>query len=654
MKKLFLFLFAAVLSIGTAMAQNTEVFLEGATVSLESGSLLIQAQWGERLVTISLWQENTQGTGNYAQADVTGMMMNPYAELSAVNDECTYQESGTTFSFSGLMTDGTTTYDCWIQGSTDSGEGSGEGSGENYVEDEALYASMTIGKSMMSEYVEWSATYSDDDWSIELYTDGAYEGFGELTVFGYYTPASGEGFDVTGTGNLYFDDATNKLLFQTNELVSADGNTKLYINLYASELTLMASNIFEPTESWAGATYTNIVLNDPDWAWWLDLHVNNYTGAGDYYDLIESTLCDEIPVTGSVSVFLEDGLHTIEASLETQDAAMTIAVLFFEVTPAVYDITANATVAVGEYPLEFTCTWTDSESTEHSVKVEVLDVVFDQAVAANLIWDGGIWAGGDNAEATVKMTKSGSNVTVEGQFVSFGTGNTYNVNLTGALPAGVRETITLVDGEDYSALLAQYAGQKVNVVVERTLGTDGLYTLTVPFDMPASELGTAYQISSVVENIEGDEIQVMCTKATTIKAGQPYIIEAYKGFSSFGIENVLIQNVTGSTVTAKGNNTTVTMHGVINTTGETTDGLWWIGESGYLYNDDVDMLGLRTYFTITTPSGMPPRVRVVTGENTTTDIENIQTSVQILKAIEDGQLIIIREGVKYNIQGQKL
>lgn len=653
MKKLFLFLFAAVLLIGTAMAQNTEVFLEGATVSLESGSLLIQAQWGERLVTISLWQENTQGTGIYAQADVTGTMMSPYAELSAVNDECVYQESGTTFSFSGLMTDGATTYNCWIQGSTGSGESSGEGSGENYIEDEALYASMTIGKSMMSEYVEWSATYNDD-WSIELYTDGAYEGFGELTVFGYYTPASGEGFDVTGTGNLYFDDATNKLLFQTNELVSADGNTKLYINLYASELNLMASNIFEPTESWAGATYTNLVLNDPDWAWWLDLHVNNYIGAGDYHDLIESTLCDEIPVTGSVSVFLEDGLHTIEASLETQDAAMTIAVLFLEVKPAVYDITANATVAVGEYPLEFTCTWTDSESTEHSAKVEVLDIVFDQAVDANLIWDGGIWAGGDNAEATVTMTKSGSNVTVEGQFVSFGTGNTYNVNLTGALPAGVRETITLVDGEDYSALLAQYAGQNVNVVVERTLGTDGLYTLTVPFDMSASELGTAYQISSVVENIEGDEIQVMCAKATTIKAGQPYIIEAYKGFRSFGIENVLIQNVTGSTVTAKGNNTTVTMHGVINTTGETTDGLWWIGESGYLYNDDVDMLGLRTYFTITTPSGMPPRVRVVTGENTTTDIENIQTSVQILKAIEDGQLIIIREGVKYNIQGQKL
>lgn len=692
MRKIFLFLFAAVLSIGTAMAETYTVECEGVTVSTQGTdpyqSIVLTGSWDpdgpenepadplendNKAVTVYLYQGGgTQGFGEYAAAE-WGPVVIGAVTVNEGGSVGQYTDNGDgSFTFEGTVTKGDDTYNLHLTGSTESGSGDGEG--ENYVEKEGQYAEMTIGKGMMDEYVTWSAIYFSEDWSIELYSDGPYAGFDELmTVYGYYTPAEGDGFDITGTGTLYFDDVTNKLLFQTDELVSYDGSTKLYINLYASYLTLMASNTFEPSDSWAGATYTNLYLSDPDWAWWLDLHVENYTGAGDYFVSDElCTLNDEISVSGSVSVFSEDGLHTVEASLETTDAAMTIGVLFFEVKPAVYNITANATVAVGEYPLEFTCTWTDTETSEdHSVKVEVMDVVFDSPVAANIVWDGGIPMGGDYAEGTVTMTKSGNNVTVEGQFVADGTSATYNVTLTGTLPAGVRETITLNDGEDYTALLEKYAGQAVNVVVGRSLGTDGLYTLTVPFDMKAEDLGKAYQISSVIANTEGTEIQVMCTKATTIMAGQPYIIEAKKGFSgSFGVENVTIQNVTGSSVVAKSadGKITVTMHGVINTTGATTGGsLWWIGtdeyefeeggnpkNAGKLYDEDVVMLGLRAYFSITTPSGMPPRVRVVTEENAATGLDNITTGENPVKTIVNGQLIITVDGVKYNVQGQKL
>lgn len=57
------------------------------------------------------------------------------------------------------------------------------------------------------------------------------------------------------------------------------------------------------------------------------------------------------------------------------------------------------------------------------------------------------------------------------------------------------------------------------------------------------------------------------------------------------------------------------------------------------------------------PQPMPGRRRVtmgVTGENGTTDLDNITTTDTPVKVIENGQLIIIRDGVKYNVQGQKL
>ena len=58
------------------------------------------------------------------------------------------------------------------------------------------------------------------------------------------------------------------------------------------------------------------------------------------------------------------------------------------------------------------------------------------------------------------------------------------------------------------------------------------------------------------------------------------------------------------------------------------------------------------------PAAAPGRRRVsmgVQGENTTTDFENITNGENnTIKVIENGQLFIIRNGEKYNIQGQKL
>jgi hypothetical protein len=75
-----------------------------------------------------------------------------------------------------------------------------------------------------------------------------------------------------------------------------------------------------------------------------------------------------------------------------------------------------------------------------------------------------------------------------------------------------------------------------------------------------------------------------------------------------------------------------------------------------LYNGKVEIRGLSGLFTITDTNGNPAKVRarVVAGENGVTGVEDIITNDTPEKMIENGQLIIIRNGLKYNVQGQRL
>jgi hypothetical protein len=211
-----------------------------------------------------------------------------------------------------------------------------------------------------------------------------------------------------------------------------------------------------------------------------------------------------------------------------------------------------------------------------------------------------------------------------------------------------------LDENNNSTILSQYDDKVVNVVLKRSFtANDGYYTLCVPFDMPASVIGKAYQISEVL-GCSADGLTVNFTEVTTILAAQPYLIEPATDLDGFTVENVTIDNSTPAAVTVSGAGVTITMQGKYSRDAK-TNGLYWIGNDGYLYNDDVWPNALCAYFNITTPSGIAPRMRVATKENTTTGLDNITNSENTtIKVIENGQLIIIRNGEKFNAQGQKL
>ena len=144
-------------------------------------------------------------------------------------------------------------------------------------------------------------------------------------------------------------------------------------------------------------------------------------------------------------------------------------------------------------------------------------------------------------------------------------------------------------------------------------------------------------------------------EGTTLEAGKPYIFKATAAQQEFVYEGKEVtEPVNGAnglrgtlTGIAAGN---ITNHYIIadNKFWVATANNWLDANRAYIDAEDVPN---------TEPAKLPGRRRVIlgaAGENTETGVDNIITSDAPVKVIENGQLIIIRNGEKYNVQGVRL
>ena len=227
--------------------------------------------------------------------------------------------------------------------------------------------------------------------------------------------------------------------------------------------------------------------------------------------------------------------------------------------------------------------------------------------------------------------------------------------------AKVTSTLIEIGGGDNSSVIEANKDKIVNVQVNRTFkANDGYYTLCLPFALDADKIGKAYELGTITEYEADGGININLTEVDNIEAGKPYLVLPSEDLTNPIFEDVTINNIDPTTqapeVLVAG--VKVTFTGIINGVGEETNGTteYYVGDEGKLYNGKVDKLGLRAFFTITDEAGNPTqiRARVVAGENVETGVEDIITTDAPAKVIENGQLIIIRGGVKYNVQGQRL
>lgn len=207
-----------------------------------------------------------------------------------------------------------------------------------------------------------------------------------------------------------------------------------------------------------------------------------------------------------------------------------------------------------------------------------------------------------------------------------------------------------------------------SLVINRTLYKDGYFnTLCLPFSLTASELAESplagcelFSFVSATNN--NGTLDINIAPETEITAGVPYLIrwESGEDLTSLTFNNIVVTTSTGLEV-GTGD---VTFVGTIgrSTLPKGNTSYLFVGAENTLYwsavNDDTSMKGFRAYFRINggeqivIPRNSP--ARLVIPAQLPTAIENASAKFGgSQKRMVNGQLIIIRNGVKYNIQGQK-
>lgn len=215
------------------------------------------------------------------------------------------------------------------------------------------------------------------------------------------------------------------------------------------------------------------------------------------------------------------------------------------------------------------------------------------------------------------------------------------------------------------------AGETMDVIFNRTVLCNGDYnTLCLPFSLDADQLAEsplanfklkAFDYASIV----GDELQLAIAPASSIEAGIPYFA-AYQG----SIANQTVQLYQDVVITANTPGSKedgdIAYQGVFNPVdlaaqsegGDHNELFLASGNTIYWPAQAKVVKGFRAYFRVTVggsalrvQKGM--RARLVERPNAPTGMDNVQDNeVQSTKVLENNQVVIIRNGVKYSVQGQ--
>jgi hypothetical protein len=220
--------------------------------------------------------------------------------------------------------------------------------------------------------------------------------------------------------------------------------------------------------------------------------------------------------------------------------------------------------------------------------------------------------------------------------------------------------------------------------VKRIIYADGEYnTICLPFavssddfDNPSHPLHGYERLKTLKgAKVTGSgtnlSIDIIVEDVTAMEAGKPYLISYPSAHADivnpvFQLSSTTSYEPHAGSVTVDG----VTFQGMFAQVhidpydaGHTQDYLFLGANSQLMWPEEGDasyMSGLRAYFiidrTVITPAAAPSgtRARFVNAPKQPTAIENTELNTQAQKLLENGQLIILKNGIKYNAQGQVL
>ncbi len=240
-----------------------------------------------------------------------------------------------------------------------------------------------------------------------------------------------------------------------------------------------------------------------------------------------------------------------------------------------------------------------------------------------------------------------------------------------AVEIGDQSNATVIE-----AFLTNNDGQTIDeLIIDRPVLNNMYNTLCLPFDMNATQIA-----ASSLNGVEIREFTGASVEGTTLNlsvgdpvnavvAGRPYFVKFSAAsqlddlhFEDVTINNAILDNmaVTFDGVTFKGTFTPFVMPNGLNFQG----GYLFLGQNNQLFwpSTDNPLKPFRAYFYVDVESSTPGNApkyrgmpaRIVEGKNVVTGIENanLKSEIKNQKFIKDGQLIIIKNDVRYNAQGQ--
>ena len=250
--------------------------------------------------------------------------------------------------------------------------------------------------------------------------------------------------------------------------------------------------------------------------------------------------------------------------------------------------------------------------------------------------------------------------TISGEYTSGNKARFVIDNISWTSYAGTK---TLAEDTDNSGWIRSNGGQTRTVAISRSALVANVWnTLCLPFALEKSALGVGTEVQEMSSaSLSGDELTIGFSAMTDdeLAAGRPYLV---KPASSVDISGTYVNKqiaIMASPVTI-GN---VTLQGIYSPTPlyandystlfvGTPDG----GNNLFYPSEDGSLNGFRAYFKISeAAAGAPIRhTRFVTNQtDAATGVVSNQQSAVSSKRIENGQLIIIREGQRYDVLGRK-
>lgn len=224
-----------------------------------------------------------------------------------------------------------------------------------------------------------------------------------------------------------------------------------------------------------------------------------------------------------------------------------------------------------------------------------------------------------------------------------------------------RATITLDEMAENNTVIANNVGYAADIQLTRSYATGVYNTICLPFNVNNDALKAVFGndvelLEMGSATLEGAVLNLNFDAATDLISGKPYLIRSS--------QSIVNPTFTAATITETAAQTTAgTAANFIGTFVKQTipanENNLYLGTDNKLYfsNNDVNIKGLRAYFNVNIPN--PQQVikhaRIVTQGQVVTDVELVGAENQgILKTIENGQVIIIRDGIRYNVMGTKI